>query len=131
DPIVDAAERGQKEHRHLAADRPQRAHERESIEAGQHAVDNEDVISLTHRLREAVTSVGQGLYEVPFLEEPLGDVSGRFSIVLDDENAHGDSFSCTQNIRFWYCEEFSVSLPNRKMREPCGCAAPSHRILLL
>ena len=92
DAVVDAAERGEKEDRNLLPDGAQRPHQRETIEAREHAIDDEDVVDLVHGLRQAVAAVGHGLGNVPLLREPVRDIGGGLGIVLDDKDAHGGRF---------------------------------------
>ena len=88
DAIVNAAQRGEEDDRHLVTDRPQRTHQRQTVEAGKHAIDDQDVVGFAHRLGKTIASIVQGLDDMALLGEAVGDVGGGFGIVFDDQDAH-------------------------------------------
>src|SRR5262245_61651231 len=88
DPIIDAAERRQKQHRYLLADAAQRPHEVEPVDTREHAVDDDDVVVLGGRLKQAVPAIGEVVDRVTFLGQSLADVRRRVHVVFNDEDPH-------------------------------------------
>ena len=68
----------------MLTDGAQRAHQRQSVETGQHAIDDKDIVGLAHGLGEPLTAIAERFDDVPLLGEALRDVGRRLAIVLHD-----------------------------------------------
>ena len=91
DPVVYLAERGQDQDRRLASLLAQGPDQGEAVELRQHAVDDEDVVvpALGHAV--SVEPVGRVIHHVARLAEGLDEVGRRLAIILDDQDAHGET----------------------------------------
>ena len=85
DPVVDAREIGQKQHRGRYSFRAQQGHDGEAVELRQHAVENDGVKLLAGRSLDAVSSVGDDRRLMPTLLQPGGDKSGDLFVVFNDQ----------------------------------------------
>src|ERR671933_176156 len=59
------------------------------VTPGEHAVDDEHVIGVGRRQRQALFAVGGVLGDVAGLAQSLQEILRGFPVVLDDQDAHG------------------------------------------
>jgi hypothetical protein len=86
--VVDVRQRAEKEDwRGMAPTHP--LQHRPAVDAGQHHIEQDQVVVARRRQVQAVESVGGGVDHVALLGEALAEVGGRLGFVLDDKDAHG------------------------------------------
>ena len=90
DAVIDAAERAEDQRRGADFGRAQRAQNRQTVHARQHAVENDGVVVPGTREKQSFAPVIRTVDRVAALVQTLGQVSGGFAIVFDDEDLHLD-----------------------------------------
>jgi hypothetical protein len=88
DAIVDAGKVGEEQHRRRYAFRPCQRHDAETVEMGQHAVEDDDVEGPPDRHLDPVASILGDLGVVPARTQPVRKVAGGLFVVLDDQDSH-------------------------------------------
>src|SRR5262249_3611330 len=91
DPIINLAERRKDERRRLDTLAAQRANDRQTVELGQHAIDDQHVILAVERVGESLLAVGRQVGDMPDLAECLRQIVGGVAIVFDDQETHDES----------------------------------------
>src|SRR5690606_1357042 len=86
--VVHLAERAQDQHGRGVLRRAQGADQRETVDAGQHAVDDERVVRFGGGEKQAVLAVVRVVYVVTRLRETVANERGDVLVVLDDEYPH-------------------------------------------
>src|SRR5207249_4825986 len=86
--VADPTRGGEEPDRGLHAGTAHRLDDPEPVEAGQHAVDDHHIISLSCREEEAVTTVRSDVDHMTVLLKPSLHVSAGFDIVFDEKNFH-------------------------------------------
>ena len=91
DPIINLAERRKDERRRLDTLAAQGADDRQTVELGQHAIDDQHVILAVERVGESLLAVGRQVGDMPDLAECLRQIVGGVAIVFDDQETHDES----------------------------------------
>jgi hypothetical protein len=87
-PVIDLGKRAQDEDGRLMARGAQRLDDRQTVEPGQHAVDDDEIEWLAGGEIESVPAVGRVLDSEAGLIEPLDQVGRGLLIVFDQEDTH-------------------------------------------
>ena len=88
DPVLDAVACGQHDHRCLL-DAAQCPDDGETVDAGQHGIEDDDVVVVGERQVLAVDAVVGDVDGAALLGQALVQVLRRLRLVLDDEQLHG------------------------------------------
>jgi hypothetical protein len=89
--VFDLVARGQHQHRCVrwrAAGAAQRLQDAEAIDAGQHHVEQHQVVFAAERQAAAFDAVGRHIDHVAVFAEPFDEVIGQAPVVFDDEQFH-------------------------------------------
>ena len=92
-PVFDLVSRGEHEDRGLLA-ATHVAQDLESIHAGQHHVQHDQVVAVLERCVAAVDAIAHHIDGVALLREPALQVIGRLDLVFNDQDSHRFGRDC-------------------------------------
>ena len=91
DAVLDVAHGAQHQNRGLVIGRAQGGDDRQPVEARQHAVDDHGVEAAVARAFEAVAAFVGVVHAMAAFGQALQQIGGGLAVVLDQQDAHGDS----------------------------------------
>ena len=98
DPVVDAGEVGEEEHRRRHALRPHQRDDAEPVELRQHAVEDDHIETIGGRPLESFATVPRDRRLVPARFEARRDEVGGPLVVLDNQNLHPAALAETRDV---------------------------------
>ena len=87
--IVHGSFRAQDDDRHFHPLRPPLLDHAEAIETGEHQIDNGGVVVIVQSEVQAVIPTLRSVHGEARLLQPFADEFGDFSVIFDEEDAHG------------------------------------------
>jgi len=91
DPVLNIAQRGQKQNRRVAAGRAQAPDEGEPVEAGNHPIDNEQIEAIAHCAHETISTTRRLGDQVAFFAKTVRDVICILSIVFNEQDLQAEA----------------------------------------
>ncbi len=88
DAVIDVGQRGKEEHRGHVAFPAHPRNEAQSVEPGQHAIDDRHVIGPREREGQSGFAVARFVHDVAGFFQSLAKIALGLEIVFDDKNAH-------------------------------------------
>jgi hypothetical protein len=102
--VLDAVARGQHQHRRLGL-RAHRFQHAETVDAGQHDVEQQQVVVALGREAAAFDAVARDVDDIAVLGQAAVQVVGELGFVFDDEQTHGGRNGSRQRARL-RCSHF-------------------------
>ena len=97
-PIIDAVQGCQEKHGSFCSHRAQPAQDRQSIQPGQHTVDDDHVPCLGSGAGKPAAAIDRDMQIMRELAQALDDIGGGFGIILDQQQAHKAYPGCMAEI---------------------------------
>ena len=114
DPVVDAGEIGEEEHRRRNALGPHQRDDAEPVELRQHAVEDDDVETIGGRPRKSLAAVRRDRRLMPARLQARRDEIGGSRVVFDNQNLHPVALA----------ERRDAAIARRPSAARCGSRSP-------
>ena len=95
-PVIHVAKGRHDQDRYRIVRRPYRLQDRHSVDTGQHAVENDDVVGLLSRGVKSVPAVPADVHDMAAFAQSLGDIIRQGGVVLDQQQLHPAPSACPE-----------------------------------